>query len=533
MKFISRSLLILFLLYGLVFAFGDILLVRGHASLWLFVAFPTALIGLQYLVSPWLIELFMSIGWGYEGDLPPECREFVERLCAVRGLKVPRIGMIYSGTPNAFSYGRLRSDARVVVTDGLIKMLTPAEVNAVLAHEIGHIEHYDFAVMAIAALAPMLLYQVYAWTQRVDHLRPVAYGAYACYLVSRYIVLLLNRTREYFADHYSAEVTHEPEALASALVKVAYGMVQWDGEYRKAMQKNFDGDRASYRAQHRLGQTMAIMGISNLNSGQSLALSGVDPAAAAAVMRWDVLNPWARVYELNCTHPLTALRIRELNAHAREMHLPQEYPLPNDERRDWGRFITEFVLWVAPWVAASAFISQVWFWRIAYHYGLEIGLEARAILLASAGALFLVRTSYRYRGDFQDASISSLLEDMEVSQMKPKAVRLRGEIVGRGLPGAFWSPDLVLRDATGIIFMLYRQSIPFARLLFAVAGVDNYIGEQVTIEGWYRRGLRPYVEMSVLKDTHGGTRRAWSRWVQYAAELAAIAIGIWWWMQVR
>lgn len=533
MKFISRSLFILFLLYGLVFAVGDICLVRGHASLWLFVAFPVALIGLQYLISPWLIEAFMSIGWDYEGDMPAECRAFIERLCTSRGLKVPRIGMIYSGTPNAFSYGRLRSDARVVVTKGLIDVLTPDEINAVLAHEIGHIEHYDFAVMTVASLAPMLLYQIYAWTRRVDNLRAVAYGAYACYLVSQYIVLLLNRTREYFADHYSAEVTHAPEALSSALVKIAYGMIRSDGEYRQAMQKDSGMDRAAYSKQHRLGQTVGIMGISNLNSGQSLALSGANPAMAAAVMRWDVLNPWARVYELSCTHPLTALRVRQLNEQASEMHLPVAYPLPLNEPKDWGRFLTEFAIWVAPWITGAAFVFEQWFHRTALRFGIEAGAETRAILLTLTGILFLLRTLYRYRGDFQEATIGTLLEDLEVSQMKPRAVRLRGEIVGRGLPGAFWSPDLVLRDATGIIFMLYRQSIPFARFLFAIAGADNYIGEQVTIDGWYRRGLRPYVEMSSLKDSEGRTHQAASRWVQYAVEIAAIAIGLWWWMQVR
>src|SRR6185312_14302931 len=71
----------------------------------------------------------------------------------------------------------------------------------------------------------------------------------------------------------------------------------------------------------------------------------------------------------------------------------------------------------------------------------------------------IMRVAYRYRGKFQDASIGTLLEDLEVSQMCPRAVRLKGKILGRGEPGAFWSPDLVLRDASGIMFILYRHSI--------------------------------------------------------------------------
>jgi len=56
-------------------------------------------------------------------QLPARNREFIEKLCAERGLKVPRIGIIQSGTPNAFSFGRLRSDASVVVTSGLLEVL--------------------------------------------------------------------------------------------------------------------------------------------------------------------------------------------------------------------------------------------------------------------------------------------------------------------------------------------------------------------------------------------------------------------------
>ena len=67
-----------------------------------------------------------------------------------------------------------------------------------------------------------------------------------------------------------------------------------------------------------------------------------------------------------------------------------------------------------------------------------------------------------------------------------------------------------------MIFMLYRQSIPFARFLFAMADAEQCIGQQVQIDGWFRRGLRPYVEMSRLETEHGAVHRAYSRWVQYA-----------------
>ncbi len=113
--------------------------------------------------------------------------------------------------------------------------------------------------------------------------------------------------------------------------------------------------------------------------------------------------------------------------------------------------------------------------------------------------------------------------------MLPRAVKLTGTILGRGVPGAFWSPDLVLRDATGIIFVLYRQSIPFARFMFGVSEADSFIGQQVEVEGWFRRGMTPYIEMSKITSEGGQAHRTYSRWVQYAVSVVAIALG-WFWL---
>ena len=454
---------------------------------------------------------------------------FSEQLCAQRGLRVPRVGIIYSGTPNAFSFGRVRRDACIVVTKGLLDVLTPEETNAVIAHELGHIEHYDFAVMAIASLVPLLLYQIYVFTRRVNNGRAVAYTAYLCYLLSQFVVLLLNRTREYYADHYSAEVTHDPGALSSALVKIAYGLVRAEGEYAKAAKLGSKAEKQYWGREHRLGGSVALLGISNVHSGAALALSGADPETSAAVMQWDLVNPWARVYELQSTHPLTALRVRSLNEEAAATGKVSEYRLPADQKIRWGgAFPMELFLWAAPWLFGFALLSSFWFGRTLADLGIVLSPNFNAKMLFALGLTWFFRIAHRYRGEFRDATVETLIKDLEVSQMQPRAVRLQGAIVGRGAPGAFWSPDLVLRDATGIIFLLYRQSIPFARFLFAITNAEAYIGQEVTVEGWFRRGAAPYVEMGKLTDSDGLTHRTYSRWIQYALALGATALGCLW-----
>jgi len=99
MKFIARSLLILFALYGLVFAIGDAILSHQHAPLWIAVVLAVGIIGLQYLIAPWLIEWLMTIVWDKDDLLLPAVNhEFVRQLCASRGIPVPRLGIIYPKT---------------------------------------------------------------------------------------------------------------------------------------------------------------------------------------------------------------------------------------------------------------------------------------------------------------------------------------------------------------------------------------------------------------------------------------------------
>ena len=113
MTYLTRSILIVLALYGLVFAIGAAYIAHSGSPLWVALAFPIVFVGIQYLLGPHLIEWIMDICWYDDGGgLPAVNREFVERLCASRGLKVPRIGIIQSGTPNAFSFGRLRTEAR-------------------------------------------------------------------------------------------------------------------------------------------------------------------------------------------------------------------------------------------------------------------------------------------------------------------------------------------------------------------------------------------------------------------------------------
>jgi heat shock protein HtpX len=553
MGFVGRSLLLFFILYGMLFAVANLALLGGALPLWGAGVFMAVMILLQYLLSPWLIEWFYSIGW-YEEDIPPAVRAFVDRVCTEHNLPKLRIGIIESATPNAFAFGRLQSDARIVVTRGLLELLSEDEANAVLAHEIGHVAHYDFAAMAAASMVPLALWQIYVWTNRNNRLRLVSYVAYLAYWIGQFMVLMLNRTREYGADQFSAQVARQPNALSTALVKIAYGMVKERGELTRLCKQGDATQKKDARRKLQFGQALSLMGIMNAsNHNAALALGIESPEQAVRVMRWDLVNPWAAIYELNSTHPLTAKRIEALNREAKALGQSPAYAIPQDKRLRWTGFPVEFLIWSAPLLCGFLLFTKGWLHKDLATLGIVLPAHLTPWLLTLLGVSWALRIAFRYHGQFKPATVENLLDDLAVSQMRPRAVAIEGEIVGNGLPGAYWSPDLLLRDDTGLIFLYYRSSIPFGRLFFALRSADRMIGERVKVQGWYRRGMRPYIEMSrvearVVKPLSDRdnisifsseimatpteyeqlVERSYSCWIQLAASAACTAAGLIW-----
>src|SRR5207244_3002967 len=80
----------------------------------------------------------------------PQLHAIVDRLCALADMPKPRVAIADSDVPNAFATGRNPSDAVVCATSGILRRLEPAELEAVLAHELSHVAHRDVAVMTIA-----------------------------------------------------------------------------------------------------------------------------------------------------------------------------------------------------------------------------------------------------------------------------------------------------------------------------------------------------------------------------------------------
>jgi heat shock protein HtpX len=165
-------------------------------------------------------------------------RPMTERLCALADLPTPRLAVMPTDVPNAFSAGRTPQRGVVVVTEGLLDRLDAAELEAVIAHELAHIANRDAFVMTIAA-APTMVGRKLIWgfaslpvtadgigkkvlaAVAVLYFLPLLFVGWIVYALATLLVMSIARYREYVADRGAAILTGAPEQLMSALQKIA------------------------------------------------------------------------------------------------------------------------------------------------------------------------------------------------------------------------------------------------------------------------------------------------------------------------
>jgi heat shock protein HtpX len=173
----------------------------------------------------------------------PALHDMVEALAARAGIPKPRVFLIADQQPNAFATGRNPRHGVVAVTAGILDLLSPRQLQAVLAHEIAHIKNRDILLSSIAAaLASLITYAAQALSFGFLFGRGDADGdgeqdsaaggilvALVAPLAATLIQLGISRSREYLADETGAALTGDPDALADALVRLHHGVADAPG----------------------------------------------------------------------------------------------------------------------------------------------------------------------------------------------------------------------------------------------------------------------------------------------------------------
>ncbi len=535
----------IFLLFGLLFAFFMgliyLFLLMGvvEGVLWLFILPAMLALGivlLQYGISPIILKWIYKIEWigpgegGFRGKRYEDAYRKIERLAREEGIAMPKVGIVPDNNPNAFTFGWTRNRSFLVLTAGVFKYCDDDEVEAVAAHEVGHITHNDFVVMTVIAAVVLLFYVIAMgayWAGRMSRGGSrnasqaaavaflIAAISYVVYILANYISLLISRYREYWADEFSADSTRNPNKLSSALVKIAYGLAT---EGRGLDKK----DRSKHDTRH-----ANTLGIFNSKAARALAVQAATPMgevsreAIQETMAWDLWNPWAFFYELGMTHPLPAKRILALGKNAEDkgqtpyvtfdLKKPESY---------WDDFLRDVFMKNSWWLVTIPLCLVLWWFQLVPM------LLLVPIFLTLAGMFGLIYLRfYRYPPGYRDAKVQELLRDPKASPVRGMPVRLRGRVIGRGQPGLFFSEDLKIDDGTGLLLIDYRSVFRMLDFLMGIFATQKFVGAEVTIEGWYRRPVVPMLELRRLQGPGGLSRSVYRPYLEMAFAGIVMALG--------
>ncbi len=167
-------------------------------------------------------------------DEQPELHNIVENLALKAKIPKPRIGIMQSDTPNAFATGKSPKSSVVVVSSGIMKILSTEELEGVLSHELTHIRHRDVTIITLASL-----FSTIAWYLMQSSMWGSMYGGYGgrqqqggggiflvlivaalVWFLSFLIIRAISRYRELAADRGGAYLTEKPLNLSHALMKI-------------------------------------------------------------------------------------------------------------------------------------------------------------------------------------------------------------------------------------------------------------------------------------------------------------------------
>lgn len=232
-----KTTLLLGLLTGLILAIGRVL--GGGQGILIAFVFAAIMNFSAYWFSDKMV-LRMYSAQPVDESQAPELYRIVRNLVAKNQMPMPKVYIIATDAPNAFATGRNPENAAVAVTEGILRLLRPEELEGVLAHELAHVKNRDTLTSTVAATlagAIMMLASMLRWSALLGGMQSNErdrngglFGLLAMTilapLAATLIQLAISRSREFEADATGARLIHNPFSLASALEKLEVGNQQ-------------------------------------------------------------------------------------------------------------------------------------------------------------------------------------------------------------------------------------------------------------------------------------------------------------------
>src|SRR3954447_20956795 len=227
-------MLVTLLLLGLVYVvFAGVLFASTSGAVALVGC--ALLLGFQFFASDKLALRSMGVK-EVSPQEAPELHAMIERLCVQADIPKPKVGVVATPVPNAFALGRSPKSATVCATTGIMDLLSPAELEGVMAHEITHIVNRDVMIMTLAGFFASIASTIVqfgflfgggfggGYSDDDDDgpsFMVIILVSAIVWVVSFFLMQALSRYREFAADRGAAVITGRPSALSSALMKIS------------------------------------------------------------------------------------------------------------------------------------------------------------------------------------------------------------------------------------------------------------------------------------------------------------------------
>ncbi len=489
-----------------------------------------ALLLLLLAASPWLLDAILTKTYQLQPlsllELErhsPEATRLLKRVCGQRRQTIPRLGLLPDAAPLLFTYGYLPNNARAVVSQGLLEQLSEDEIAALYAIELAHIIHWDFAILSwitvVAQLPHWVYWQMATWGDR-QHDRvlqtlavTISSLAYGLYRFLRLPGLALARMRHYYSDRTATELTGNPNALTRGLVKMAIGIdqeIQRQG-YTSPLLESFD----------------LLIPV-----GASQALREFP---SPALLEWDRSNAYRQWLAINNSHGALGDRLHLLGMYAKHWRLESELDWGTSNNRDGN--LRLFLLQAAPFLGIVAGLAiALGFWSLGWiadkagWLGLSWLWGDRSILIGSPLIGFSIGTFWRINTFFPDikrnlqvtSDLLPLLSDPTNLPVNSQPIRIQGKLLGRKGFGNWLHQDLLLHTKTGLIRLHHTSSLGvFGDLMPQPIRPQKLMNEVVTVTGWFRRGVSPWIDVETIQTKQGTTIR--SEHPVWSTTLGAIA----------
>lgn len=311
-----RMYLLTIILFAIVYAIVSMLSysVFGIGDFYFYLILSLVFMFIQYMVGPKLVEWSMRIRYVQEKDYP-QLHQMVTELAQKARIPKPKVGIAQIPLPNAFAFGRWKSDGRICVTEGILNLLSPDELRAVLGHEMTHLKNRDVLFITLLSVIPMILYRI-AWSlmfyrggsRRSDsgYVALVGLVALIFYFITNLLVLYASRIREYFADKGSVALGCPSHQLVTALYKLVYGSARMPKESLRQV----EGLKAFFLNDPSRG-LRELRELKQLDLDRS---GSIDANELLAIRTKTVkLSFGDKVLELMSTHPNMLKRIKRLS----------------------------------------------------------------------------------------------------------------------------------------------------------------------------------------------------------------------------